>query len=850
MKTLSSLSCLSIGLLMAGSVLADQYVSTGANVRPLDGSEIYTWTDTNSVGTIVIPEGGALFDVLLVGGGGAGGYCRGGGGGGGGVVYKAGVFFEAGTYTISVGKGGVPDKWPGKSSNAPASTATTDGGPTTISSATAEILIAYGGGGGATFKSGAGRAGASSGGSAAQNAISPAGVDGQGNHGGSSCPSKNECGGGGGGAGTPGGDADVSVCGNGGDGRLCTISGTNAWYGAGGGGGTYNKSSVSGAGGLGGGGHGGVRTNADLTAGADGVGAGGGGASGYDNKEVNCGGARGGSGIVILRSTTVLQPAFSEVQVEVSDSTNVTFSAVLQEVGTDPEGTALASGCDLYLAYGPDPEALVSVKVKTGWTLDDPRWSMTVTDIPAFTKFYWRAALTNDLGAGAESVQSGQGATTGPGTPLPVKYELSDPTAMLSASGLGNYELPALVDGDFTRGCVLANTTKDVLFDVGEPKTVRMFRAYSLDNADTTRNTLKDFELYGSNDRSDWVKITSADDFIGGFKSQEWMEAVVSSAAPYRYYEMRGVLGVRLGEVELISNDAALRFDKPVLYVRSAGSTFEELDAEYDPEGVTVSGQLVSSPLENVSIYGYSAAKDYDADEDAWKSGGEKFEIAGTFSAGDSFSQKVQLAGRGTRYIRLFAKIGDQTVSANRSWEIALKSREKLCPAYVHASTDQRHPTTQYAQYYNGDTSDGPDQGGSTAYVIFDLRGLAPSEFVSHLRIWPRVEGRTPYTWTRTRVGSISVSYDQAEIIPTSETLVEGREVFLYDAEPAVTWTTVKPYLNDLVDIHSLADSQYLDLPKKPRPTFLKIGGFSYNNTREIQIRVVDRDQGLRILVR
>jgi hypothetical protein len=89
--------------------------------------------------------------------------------------------------------------------------------------------------------------------------------------------------------------------GNGGNGLQSSISGANLYY-AGGGGGGSNTGGSGGSGGSGGGGRGCSNGNGTgMTAGTDGLGGGGGGCR---DITVNVSGARGGSGIVIIRYKT------------------------------------------------------------------------------------------------------------------------------------------------------------------------------------------------------------------------------------------------------------------------------------------------------------------------------------------------------------------------------------------------------------------------------------------------------------------------------------------------------------------------------------------------------------------
>ena len=233
-------------------------------------------------GTLTLAGSGTV-DILAVGGGGGGGILASdgdvgcGGGGGGGVVYCPNLSVRAGTYSITVGKGG-------------------DAGVNGYAT-TGLGIFAFGGGagGGSDGYVGAGKDGASGGGASFKN--STPGTPNAGGlaiyadymnmgHAGAESNMK-FCAGGGGGAGEEGhiGDSTSSpkMPGAGGAGYLCSITGLAEYYGGGGAG--YRKT-LTVSGGAGGGGSlvGGV-----AHAGEDGLGGGG------------CGGKAGGSGVFIVR---------------------------------------------------------------------------------------------------------------------------------------------------------------------------------------------------------------------------------------------------------------------------------------------------------------------------------------------------------------------------------------------------------------------------------------------------------------------------------------------------------------------------------------------------------------------
>lgn len=237
-------------------------------------------------------SGSGLVEVLLVGGGGGGGTTNAygaGGGGAGGVIHRQGVFLNEGTYDIVVGAGGEIGA-DGLDTSAFGFRAL--GGGAGSNAGSTSTGRSGGSGGGATYEYNKEAHYPFFAGAAAIGAI-------YGNMGHAGGGTANLYGaGGGGGAGAPGEPQETpspdmgSTPGAGGDGYCCSITGVETWYGGGGTGYRGNSSNVknTAVGGKGGGGASVLLDGNRVPGpGTDGLGGGG------------CGGAKGGSGLVIVR---------------------------------------------------------------------------------------------------------------------------------------------------------------------------------------------------------------------------------------------------------------------------------------------------------------------------------------------------------------------------------------------------------------------------------------------------------------------------------------------------------------------------------------------------------------------
>jgi hypothetical protein len=317
-------------------------------------------------------ERDTICDILVVAGGGGGGMDMGGGGGGGGVIELTNFTVPAGTYTITVGKGGNGAPAGGTNEQPaghPFAINATQGSNSSFGTYTA-IGGGYGGSSqwGSTL-GGQGGSGGSGGGSSGYDAANNinkagAGTTGQGFRGGYGGQAHYS--GGGGGAGEVGGGPSTAAGGAyGGKGKVSNILGTSYYWGGGGGGSSYSTS--GGDGGLGGGGGGAVGGTTGgagyfngypggggginswaQTPGGNGApftGGGGGGGAHYNS---NNKGGDGGSGIVIIKQITssyidtsstttqsddviLYNKVFSNTNIDINYNTTIATSNIILE---------------------------------------------------------------------------------------------------------------------------------------------------------------------------------------------------------------------------------------------------------------------------------------------------------------------------------------------------------------------------------------------------------------------------------------------------------------------------------------------------------------------------------------
>jgi hypothetical protein len=278
-------------------------IASGGTVSTFGSYRLHAFTTTGANSFTVNKS--ITADYMLVAGGGAGGAA---GGGAGGLMFAQNVTTAAGSYTFTVGAGGVAQV---PTTGGGGQSTDKDGLPTFVSPAISGVAQANGGQGawGWDFQptTTLNIWGSGSGGTQSSTGPYTGGgyTTGQGNVGGAD-PSSNGPpypGAGGGGAGAAGAPTvGNTTSGAGGAGRdmssyYGTAYGVAGWFAGGGGGSTHTSPVSGGAGGQGGGGAGASTTSMNGVSGTINTGGGGG---GYTNT-TNILSGSGGSGIVIVR---------------------------------------------------------------------------------------------------------------------------------------------------------------------------------------------------------------------------------------------------------------------------------------------------------------------------------------------------------------------------------------------------------------------------------------------------------------------------------------------------------------------------------------------------------------------
>ncbi len=396
-----------------------------------------------------VPTGVASVDALVVAGGGGGGAHVGGGGGAGGFLELEDRDLSGVTNaTVSVGRGGTGGYCPGNASvvcGQANSIEPANGGNSVFHTFTAAV----GGGGGGSWTYFAPKNGGSGGGASSTSASAGSGTAGQGLIGGGYA--NTYWSGGGGGAGAAGGAGASGIPGAGGAGKSSSLfpdvtltslgvgssetGQARQKYFAGGGGAGYhdwtiNQSFTPSSGGLGGGGNGHGKSSAIGFA-AKALSGGGGGAGAGPNNTIS-GGGDGGSGVVVIRYSTVPGAPTSLSATAGNESVALSWTST-----THLLGQTITDYVVEYQAQG-----------QTSWTTfsdgTSASTSTTVTGLSAGTLYRFRVKSVSSAGTGEPSALAS--ATPYSGTDLFLDFDGSAFTAIAGMGGAG-VDVP---DTDYT----------------------------------------------------------------------------------------------------------------------------------------------------------------------------------------------------------------------------------------------------------------------------------------------------------------------------------------------------------------------------------------------------------------
>ena len=436
---------------------------SAATVEPhpvLNGDTVYTFTDSTAPGSITFSQGG-LVEVLVVGGGGAGGNSAGGGGGGGAFLHRR-AFVPAGTYAVTVGKGGY--------------NATVANGVLPVaaeSSSIGALFVAAGGGAGGCWDipSGTSLGGSAGGNSDKVGTPTTSGTYPFGHDGGVVPVGGNKFfAAGGGGAGGVGGDGriwdNVYIGGYGGDGVACDITGESVIYAAGGGGGAGSAGFISGAAGLGGVPGCGQADAIRVQDAPANTGAGGGGGN-FGSNYLKQGGA-GGSGIVVVRVLSGADDGTDALDVKtltadvIGDSATISGSLIKLGAG--------ATSANVWLVVTGGGETR---SIDLGTTNAVPAaFTYKVEGLAYGTDYTFYLTATNNLGVGAGEASGAASAAT-PGNEL-YYSEISFPTA--PATPLENFPVLLRISSASPVGFSYANCpTADKLWVLDDTGAVLPF---------------------------------------------------------------------------------------------------------------------------------------------------------------------------------------------------------------------------------------------------------------------------------------------------------------------------------------------------------------------------------------
>jgi hypothetical protein len=565
---------------LLGTIPSNNLLTTEPTVSPSITSDMvfesYTYTTgtDNTTYTKVFSQS-TVCDIMIVAGGGGGGSNAGAGGGAGGLLLLENLTVSAGSYQITVGRGGA-----GGTSTLP-NTFGEDGKNSTFGSYTA-----IGGGGGANSGGANGRPGGSGGGTGDDTTgtrIGGAGTAGQGNKGGDGTVSggTNRTGGGGGGAGAAGQNSVSSTqAGNGGVGRnmssyFGTTFGASGWFAGGGGGGVH--SGTGGTGGTGGGGN-------ENTEGVNGTGGGGGAGRSSMAAVIPDGAKKGGSGIVIIRYRSLAQPP---VSINMNKTLNFNYYPTLSPT-TYTLNFPVPTIADINNNSNIVLRGAYDIALSTSNAVIIPKAGQYIPKPTTFTNYAIERMYppVRNFTAATTAV-SGQ--TYGNGTYV-VSYSSTlggghDPWTCFNTTSTigGHWGSSRYSSGTFNSTSFIVAGYLGDWVKIQLPVAIKLTRFNFVSRPTLQVRSPKDFKIYGSNDNITWVELVNKTDAVYN-ASSIYEQTTPEITNTYTYY------GLVVNKIFTGTNDETLNFDEWYIYgqeplTNSLSLRYHLLNPTLDPIG-------------------------------------------------------------------------------------------------------------------------------------------------------------------------------------------------------------------------------------------------------------------------
>lgn len=374
-----------------------------------------------------------------------------------------------------------------------------------------------------------------------------------------------------------------------------------------------------------------------------------------------------------------------------------------------------------------------------------------------------------------------------------------------------------------------------VFYDFGSAHVVKAFDYAPLYDWNYAY-TSKDYKVYGSNDKVSWDLLYDQDGVTPG---DGIVQHALTGTTAYRYVRVSGVYGPRIAEFRPYGAEELMI---KANFARTAGDT-PAVESQTDPQGVKISGTLVSAPSGSAHIYAYAAKTHCGFSRAAWIAAGAAVVDFGEVNAGENFVGRFTGLGKGTWQWQVFAVNGDTAVSSQPTVEFVVGSEPFLPKAYARYQSKNNIKTA-----YDGNATGGfPDQDG---WIVFDLKDLPKNRRLAAVYLWPYTGWSG--SWGRPATGELAVGYLTGDeptwtVYETVRGADQKRPLDVVSNDPTgITWKQVDllPY-----EVCNSGD-KFIEYPFNPKP--MKINGAQYEpryvryrlpsmNVHEVELRTLPK---------